>query len=121
MESDLKKLSGEDLKLLFETFSVIRSGNYEGSEVQLGFKNLFQEADTNGDGYVEKSDFHILIEGYLNSKHIKIKQDLVDSFFMKIDLNQDNRISFEEYDIFVRMVYETEYLPAILREIQLRA
>jgi len=57
----------------------------------------------------------------LNSKHIKIKNEIVDAFFMKVDLNQDNKISFEEYDIFVRMVYETEYLPALQRELSNRA
>jgi Ca2+-binding EF-hand superfamily protein len=31
MEGDLKKLHLDDLKLLYETFSVIRSGDYEGS------------------------------------------------------------------------------------------
>ena len=40
--------------------------------------------------------------------------------YKKIDLNNDGRISFEEYDIFVRMIYETEYLPALEREIKRR-
>jgi len=44
----------------------------------------------------------------------------VDMIYKKIDLNNDGRISFEEYDIFVRMIYETEYLPALEREIKRR-
>lgn len=40
--------------------------------------------------------------------------------FKKIDLNQDGKISFEDYDFFVRIVYETEYLPALEREINRR-
>ena len=59
----------------------------------------------------------MLIEGYLNSKHIKVKREEMETYFKRIDLNQDNKISFEEYDIFVRMVYETEYLPALSREL----
>ncbi len=41
-------------------------------------------------------------------------------YFKKIDLNNDGRVDFEEYDIFVRMVYETEYLPALEREFKKR-
>jgi hypothetical protein len=41
-------------------------------------------------------------------------------YFKKIDLNNDNKISFEEYDIFVRMVYETEYIPSLEREFKRR-
>ena len=37
-----------------------------------------------------------------------------------MDVNSDGKISFEEFDIFVRMVYETEYLPALEREIKKR-
>ena len=35
-------------------------------------------------------------------------------------MNNDGKISFEEYDIFVRMVYETEYLPVLEKELKRR-
>jgi hypothetical protein len=35
-------------------------------------------------------------------------------------LNQDGKISFEDYDIFIRIVYETEYLPALEKELARR-
>ena len=120
MEDDLMQLSNEDLRLLFDTFTIVRSGDYPGSEVQLGFKMLFSEADKNSDGFVEKLDFISLMRGYFNSKHMKPNQLDIDLTFKKVDLNSDGKISFEEYDIFVRMVYETEYLPAIEREIKRR-
>jgi hypothetical protein len=117
MEDDITNLSSEDLRLLFDTFSVVRSGNYAGSEVQLGFKMLFNDADKNSDGLVEKEDFFILMMGYFNSKHIKPMSHDFELYFKKIDLNGDDKISFDEYDIFVRMVYETEYLPALEKEL----
>ncbi|CDW86549.1 mitochondrial carrier family and ef hand protein [Stylonychia lemnae] len=120
MEEDIQQLSNEDLKLLFESFSIVRTGEYPGSEVQLGFKMLFGEADKNSDGQVEKADFFQLMRGYFNSKHQKPTQLDIDMIYKKIDLNNDGRISFEEYDIFVRMIYETEYLPALDRELKRR-
>eukprot|EP00347_Sterkiella_histriomuscorum_P011599 403371838 len=121
MEEDLEQLSNEDLKLLYDTFTIVRSGDYPGSEVQMGFKLLFNEADKNGDGLVERdNEFIQLMRGYFNSRHIKPSQVDYDLVFKKIDLNSDGKISFEEYDIFVRMIYETEYLPALEREIKRR-
>ena len=71
MEEDITNLTTEDLKLLVETFQVVRTGDYPGSEVQLGFRMIFSEADKNQDGFVEKQDFFQLMMGYFNSKHIK--------------------------------------------------
>ena len=71
MEDDLSLLSNDDLCLLYESFNVVRSGAYSGSEVQLGFKLVFNEADSNRDGLVEKDEFYLLMLGYFNSKHIK--------------------------------------------------
>jgi Ca2+-binding EF-hand superfamily protein len=62
----------------------------------------------------------LLIDGYFNSKHVKITQELYDEFFKKIDLNQDGKINFNDYDVFIRIVYETEYLPALEKEIARR-
>ena len=61
-----------------------------------------------------------MIDGYFNSKHIKPTMSDYEECFKKIDLNQDGKISFEDYDFFVRIVYETEYLPALEREINRR-
>ena len=72
MEEDLVNLTTQDLHLLHETFSVIRNhSEYRGSEVQQGFRVVFSDADKDGDGFVERHEFPILIDGYLNSKHIK--------------------------------------------------
>lgn len=60
------------------------------------------------------------MRGYYNSKYLKPTQEDIDATFAKVDLNSDLKISFEEYDIFVRMVYETEYLPVLEREINRR-
>ena len=54
MEDDIANLTLEDLKVLLDTFKVVRTGDYPGSEVQMGFKMIFSEADKNQDGYVEK-------------------------------------------------------------------
>ncbi len=78
---------------------------------------VFTDADKDGDGFVERPEFPILIDGYLNSKHIKPSQQDYDEYFKKIDLNSDGKISFDDYDIFIRIVYETEYLPALEKEI----
>jgi Ca2+-binding EF-hand superfamily protein len=69
---------------------------------------------------VDKTEFYSLMRGYFNSKHIRPTQQDLDALFKKIDLNNDSKISFEEYDIFVRIVYETEYLPVLEREINKR-
>lgn len=71
MENDIASLSTEDLRLLFDAFSVVRSGDYPGSDVQMGFRLLFNENDKNNDGYVERSEFYSLMRGYYNSKHLK--------------------------------------------------
>ncbi len=62
----------------------------------------------------------MLMLGYFNSKHIRPNQQDLDFYFKKMDLNCDGKISFEEYDIFVRLVYESEYLPALEGEIKKR-
>ena len=86
----------------------------------MGFRLVFADADKDQDGFVERGDFPILIDGYFNSKHIKATQDLYDDYFKKIDLNQDGKINFNDYDVFIRIVYETEYLPALEKEINRR-
>jgi hypothetical protein len=58
--------------------------------------------------------------GYFNSKHMKVTNKELDNYFTKVDLNGDGKINFEEYDIFVRTVYENEYVPALEREIKRR-
>ena len=45
---------------------------------------------------------------------------LYEEYFKKIDLNQDGKINFNDYDVFIRIVYETEYLPALEKEIARR-
>ena len=69
---------------------------------------------------VEREDFAILMMGYFNSKHMRGSKEDLDNYFTKVDLNQDGKVSFDEYDIFVRTVYEAEYLPALQREISRR-
>lgn len=86
----------------------------------MGFKLVFADADRDQDGFVERGDFPTLIDGYLNSKHIKATTDMHDDYFKKIDLNQDGKINFNDYDVFIRIVYETEYLPALEKEINRR-
>jgi len=61
-----------------------------------------------------------LIDGYLQSKHMKCTAQDYDEYFKKIDLNNDGKVSFDDYDIFIRIVYETEYLPALEKEIARR-
>ena len=86
----------------------------------MGFRQIFLEADKDQDGNIELKDFPILIDGYFNSKHIKITQELYEEYFKKIDLNQDGKINFNDYDVFIRIVYETEYLPVLEKEIARR-
>ena len=43
-----------------------------------------------------------------------------EEYFKKIDLNNDGKISFDDYDIFIRIIYETEYIPALEKEIARR-
>lgn len=86
----------------------------------MGFKSLFIEADKNNNGLIKRVDFPVLIDGYFNSKHMKITKQLYDEYFKKIDLNQDGLVSFEDYDVFIRIAYESEYLPAIEAEINRR-
>lgn len=71
MEEDIANLTSDDLRLLIDTFQVVRTGDYPGSEVQMGFRMIFAEADTNQDGFVDKQDFYQLMAGYFNSKHMK--------------------------------------------------
>ena len=107
--------------MLHDTFLITKNaGAYSNSDVQQGFKNVFLDADKDGDGFVDKNDFHTLIDGYFNSKHIRPNISDYEEYFKKIDLNQDGKISFEDYDFFVRIVYETEYLPALEKEINRR-
>ena len=106
---------------MYETFLVVKNASaYKGSEVQLGFMSVFMDADKSGNNIVEKAEFPILIDGYFNSKHIKALAQDYEDYFKKIDLNQDGKISFEDYDVFIRIVYETEYLPALENEIKRR-
>ena len=121
MEEDIVNLTTQDLHLLHETFAIIRNNSeYRGSEVQLGFRQVFSDADKDNDGFVERNEFAILIDGYLGSKHIKPTQADYDEYFKKIDLNNDGKISFDDCDIFIRIVYETEYIPALEKEIARR-
>ncbi len=106
--------------LLRDTFKVVQSGSYKGSPVQLGFQRMFDEADKDGDGFVEKGEFPILMQGYFNSKHLQASREDYEQYFKKINLNRNGRISFEEFDIFVRGVYQTEYLPQLEREVLMR-
>ena len=59
-----------------------------------------------------------MIDGYFNSKHIRPTVSDYEDYFRKIDLNQDGKINFEDYDIFIRIIYESEYLPALELEIE---
>lgn len=121
MEDDIYALSHTDLILLYETFLVVRNPNaYQGSEVQRGFLSLFAEADRDFDGFVERGDFPLLIDGFFSSKHMRASSADYEEYFKKIDLNNDGKISFEDYDVFIRIVYETEYIPALEREIARR-
>jgi len=121
MEEDLMSMPMGDLQLLFDTFSVIRNpSQYKNSEVQNGFKLVFSDADQDGHGFVDRRTFQILIDGYFGSKHIRPTNADYEEYFKKIDLNQDGKISFEDYDVFIRIVYETEYLPALEKEIARR-
>ena len=61
-----------------------------------------------------------MIDGYFNSKHIRPTVSDYEDYFRKIDLNQDGKITFEDYDIFIRIIYESEYLPALELEIERR-
>lgn len=61
-----------------------------------------------------------MIDGYFNSKHIRPTVSDYEDYFRKIDLNQDGKINFEDYDIFIRIIYESEYLPALELEIERR-
>ena len=88
--------------------------------MQLGFRMVFRDADREGGGLVGKGEFPMLMNGYFNSKHIKPTNKDFETYFNKLDLNSDGKISFEEYDNFVRMAYETEYLPALERELKRR-
>lgn len=74
MDEDLANLTIDDLQILFETFQVVRNGNYSGSEVQVGFKMVFKDADRDGDWQVTKAEFFPLMSGYFASKHIKPTQ-----------------------------------------------
>jgi hypothetical protein len=69
---------------------------------------------------VERPEFPILIDGYFNSKHMRAGSTEYEDYFKKIDNNNDGKISFEDYDVFIRIVYETEYLPALEREMARR-
>jgi Ca2+-binding EF-hand superfamily protein len=81
---------------------------------------LFMDCDRDGDGFVEKPEFSALIDGYFNSKHQRAGAADYDEYFRKLDNNNDGKISFEDYDVFIRIVYETEYLPALERELARR-
>ena len=88
MEEDLMAVPLNDLTLLYETFLVVRNaGEYKGSEVQQGFRQVFTDADKDNDGHVERQDFPILIDGYFNSKHIRATNSDYEEYFKKIDLN----------------------------------
>lgn len=77
-----------DLTLIYETFLVVKNSSaYNGSDVQLGFKQVFADADKDGDGHVEKADFPTLIDGYFGSKHIRPTASDYEEYFKKIDLN----------------------------------
>ena len=93
---------------------------YNNSDVQHGFRQVFLDADKNHNGSIERPEFPSLIDGYFNSKHIKPTMHDFDDYFKKIDLNQDGKISFEDYDFFIKIVYDTEYLPALEQEIERR-
>ena len=88
--------------------------------MQHGFKVVFQEADKDGDGSISRNEFPTIIDGYFNSKHLKPSQGDYDEYFKKIDLNNDGKISFSDYDIFIRIIYETEYLPSLEKELNRR-
>jgi len=77
---------------------------------------VFRDADKNNDGFVERTEFGSLMQGYFNSKHMRQSKDELNRLFDKCDFNSDGKISFDEFDIFVRMVFESEYIPALEEE-----
>lgn len=81
---------------------------------------LFLDCDRDGDGFVERPEFPQLIDGYFNSKHLRAGPADYEEYFRRLDNNNDGKVSFDDFDVFIRIVYDTEYLPALERELQRR-
>lgn len=67
--------------------------------------------------FIEKQHFGNLAKGYFNAKHkFKPTKEDVNELFDRIDTGRSGTIRFEEFDIFVKSVYEIEFLPKVESE-----
>lgn len=83
-------------------------------------RKIYDSADKNHDGMIQRSEFDNLIRGYFDIKSIKPTKENYDWFFEKIDKDHSHSISIDEFVSFMDDVNENDILPFITEELQNR-
>ena len=80
-------------------------------------RKIYDSADKNHDGLIQRSEFDNLIRGYFDIKSIKPTKENYDWFFEKIDKDHNHSISIDEFASFMDDVNDNDILPFITEEL----
>ncbi|CDW82261.1 troponin skeletal muscle-like [Stylonychia lemnae] len=83
-------------------------------------EEIFKMSDRKHDGMIDKQEFRILIKGYFDMKGICATKENFDTYFDKLDINHDQRISFQDFVRFMDQVTENDIIPFLSEEMQNR-
>lgn len=75
-------------------------------------KNEFKKYDYNGDGIIQKKEIILLIRGLAQEIGFKLNEiddNVTKSFLSEIDLDHNNKITFEEFKEFFGKLYLTKH------------
>ena len=69
-------------------------------------KEIFETMDADGSGYLDRDEIRYFLFEYFIDSGISIKDNDIDKIIKSFDINNDNIISFEEFNILIKLVFE---------------
>jgi len=80
------------------------------AEVEQLAREMFKMADTDNSGYIDAKEVQAMFikinnETKQKTDPAKLKKE-VESFMTQIDKNKDNKVSFDEFIVFVKKMFE---------------
>ena len=102
MESEMiANASLEDLQKHLASFGTYVEGGEHREAFVAKQKLAFTNADVNGNGIIEKTEFPTLISGIFETFNIEPTEANLNAWFLKIDTDADGKISKDEYMAFL--------------------